>query len=114
MENVGDIAAESLIKGLKNLHSEIDRLFKLGIEIQSQKKTSFRLNGLNFVITGSFEKPRKELERLIKDHGGATGSSVSKKTNYLLCGKDPGSKYTKAQKLKIPCLDWKQFQKLIS
>ena len=114
IENVGGIAAESLIKGLKDLHSEIHHLFELGIKIQSQKKTSSRLSGLNFVITGSFEKPRKELELIIKDHGGTTSSSVSKKTNYLLCGKDPGSKYTKAQKLKVPCLNWNQFQKLIS
>ena len=114
VENVGDIAAESLIKGLKDLYSEIHRLFELGIKIQSQKKTSFRLDGLNFVITGSFEKPRKELELIIKDHGGAISSSVSKKTNYLLCGKDPGSKYAKAQQLKVPSLNWNQFQKLIS
>ena len=114
VENIGDIAAESLIKGLKTLHSEIHHLFELGIAIQSQKKTSSRLNGLNFVITGSFDKPRRELERLIKDHGGATSSSVSKKTNYVLCGKDPGSKYSKAQKLKVSCLTWNQFQKLIS
>ncbi len=65
------------------------------------------LNGLAFVITGSLSSmTREQAEALIKSHGGKVTGSVTKKTNYLLAGADPGgTKYNKAVELNIPVLD---------
>ena len=89
-------------------------MFEQGIKLQSKDKKHLTLQGLTFVITGSFEIKRKELELLIQDHGGKVNSSVSQKTQYVLFGQNPGSKYEKARKLKVPCLTFKEFEKLLS
>lgn len=47
-------------------------------------------------------------------HGGKAGSSVSKKTNYVVVGTDPGSKFEKAKSLGVPILDEAQFDKLLT
>lgn len=56
------------------------------------------LAGKTIVVTGTLEKySRSEIEKLIKDLGGKVSSSVSKKTDFLICGEDPGSKLEKAR-----------------
>lgn len=72
-----------------------------------------KLKDLKFVITGTLSKPRGEFERLILENGGVVSSSVSKKTDYLLLGENPGSKYTKAQKLNTKIINEEQFNNLI-
>lgn len=61
-------------------------------------------NQLTFVITGTLPNPRKYYEDLIKNAGHKIYSSVSKNTNYVLVGENPGSKLSKAQELGIPIL----------
>ncbi|MCS6939654.1 MAG: NAD-dependent DNA ligase LigA, partial [Roseiflexus sp.] len=65
------------------------------------------LAGKTFVITGTLPSmSREEASALIVAHGGKVSGSVSKKTNYLVVGSDPGgTKFTKAQELGIPMLD---------
>ncbi len=91
---------EKVLKTLKNL-------FDLGITIMYKDLiTSNELIGKSFVITGTFEKySRKDLENLIISKGGKVSSSVSKNTNYLLLGENPGSKYDKALKLNIEIIE---------
>lgn len=63
------------------------------------------LNGKTVVISGSFEKlTQDQLQTLIRQSGGKVSSSVSKKTNYLIVGNNPGSKLMKAQQLNIAIL----------
>lgn len=114
VEDVGEAVALSLIEGLKNLKPEIDLLLKKGIILKSEKKKSSKLRGLTFVITGSFKLKRKEIELLIRDHGGKVSSNVSQKTQYVVVGKTPGSKQEKARKLKVPCLTFNELKKLFS
>ena len=114
VEDVGEIVAQSLAEGLAKLTPEIHLLFQRGIQLTPRKKQSQKLQGMTFVITGRFEQPRKKIEQMIVSHGGHFSSSISSKTHYLLCGVDPGSKQGKAKKLKIPCLNWKQFEKKLS
>ncbi len=72
------------------------------------------LQGLAFVVTGSLERwSRNEIESLIKRQGGSIGSSVTKKTNYLVAGDNAGSKYTKAQELGTAILDEAGFADLL-
>ena len=70
---------------------------------------------MTFVFTGTLAKrSREEAEALVASHGGKAGSSVSKKTSYVVVGADPGSKFEKAKTLKVPILDEAQFDKLLS
>ena len=71
------------------------------------------LAGKIFVITGSFDRPRSEIEQMILRAGGKASSSVSKKTNYVLCGEDAGSKLTKAQELGVQIISLKEFLSML-
>lgn len=112
IDDVGAVVALSLVSELKNLSKEIQNLLNLGIQLIPKNK-SRKLEGKTFVITGSFEHKRTDISELIQSHGGRTSSSVTSQTDYLLCGENPGSKYNKAKKLHIPCVDWKKFQQIL-
>jgi DNA ligase (NAD+) len=72
------------------------------------------LMGLAFVVTGSLERwSRNEIESLIKRLGGSVGSSVTKKTDFLVAGENPGSKLAKAQEYAVPVLDEAEFAGLL-
>jgi DNA ligase (NAD+) len=72
------------------------------------------LMGSTFVVTGSLSRwTRNEIESLIKSLGGGIGSSVTKKTSYLVAGENPGSKLTKAEEYSVPVLDEDGFQALL-
>jgi DNA ligase (NAD+) len=71
--------------------------------------------GLRFVVTGKLDSlSRPEAQARIKELGGAVSGSVSGKTNYVVVGEEPGSKYDKAVKLEIPVLDEAGFLKLLA
>jgi DNA ligase (NAD+) len=92
----------------------IERLLAAGIDIKQPERREGRLTGKTFVFTGSLSSlTRGQAEERIKRLGGAIGSSVSKKTDYLVVGADPGSKLEKAQRLKIPILDEAAFLELL-
>ena len=64
------------------------------------------LAGKTFVVTGTLDGlSREEAEALISKYGGRVTKSVSKKTDFVLAGRDPGSKLDKARELGIPVLD---------
>jgi len=67
------------------------------------------LAGLSFVITGTLSKPRDHFKSLIEQNGGKVSGSVSKKTDYLLCGADAGSKLDDARKLGVKVIAEDQF-----
>jgi len=103
---------------------QLDRFEQLGIrpnlspkviqrlQTHQQQKPSTPLQGKNIVITGTLSKPRSYYEDLIHNLGGRASSSVSKNTDYLLCGSNPGTKLRKAQDLGIPVLDEETFLKM--
>ncbi|MFZ1683454.1 MAG: NAD-dependent DNA ligase LigA [Candidatus Zixiibacteriota bacterium] len=70
---------------------------------------SGKLDGKTFVITGTLSKSRDHFKKVIEANGGKVVGSVSKTTDYLLCGLDPGSKLTNARKLGVTVLDEDQF-----
>ncbi len=77
-------------------------------------KTSDVLVGKTVVVTGILENfTRQQIEQLIKDNSGKVSSSVSKKTSFVLAGKDAGSKLEKARQLQIEVIDENEFLKLI-
>jgi len=96
--------------------SYIEKLLKSGVIVKnyhSPVKTN-KLQGKSFVVTGSLESmTRDEAHKKIVELGGKVGSSVSKNTDYLVVGEDPGSKLDKANSLKVEILDEEQFLDLI-
>jgi len=77
-------------------------------------KTSGELAGMSIVITGTLKHfSRQQIEQLIKDLGGKTSSSVSKRTTFLVAGEDPGLKLQEAKKLGIDVIDENKFIRLI-
>ncbi len=73
------------------------------------------LDGLTFVITGSFpDYSRDQLTTLIQSRGGKVTSTVSKYTNYLLVGENPGSKFDKANELGVTIINESEFRQLIN
>jgi len=82
----------------------------VSVSIFSEKKV---------VITGSFERggekvPREKIQELVEQAGGSCGSSVSSKTDFLICGNNAGSKLEKAKGLGISILEEKEFFDIIS
>lgn len=98
----------------KNLNL-FDRLIAGGITYEAEaKKTEGLLSGKTFVLTGTLGGyTRTEAKKLIEAKGGSVTGSVSKKTDYLVAGTEPGSKYDKAMKLGIEVLDEEGFKKTL-
>jgi DNA ligase (NAD+) len=101
---VGPKIADSIIAFFREKENRkiIERLKQAGVKLEEKivKPEELPLAGLEFVITGRLEAfSRQEAEARIKALGGSTGSSVTKKTTYLVVGADAGSKLAKAQEL---------------
>ena len=113
---VGPIVAEAVHAYFQSADAErlIDRLLDAGIRITVPERPQGRLSGKTLVLTGSLgSMTRGEAEARIRALGGVLGSSVSKKTDYVVVGQAPGSKLEKAERLEVPCLDEAAFQKLL-
>ncbi len=92
----------------------LEKLRKGGVNFPDRKKvTRGKLSGLTFVLTGTLPSmSRDEARDRIKELGGKTSSSVSKNTDYLIAGSDPGSKQRKAEKLGVKVINEEEFLKL--
>jgi DNA ligase (NAD+) len=90
----------------------IDKLRKAGVRMESAEipRNDLPLSGQEFVITGKMESAgRQELEARIRSLGGKASSDVTRKTNYLVVGTDPGSKLARAQSLGTSILSENEF-----
>ncbi len=94
----------------------LEKLEKAGISIISDKRhaTSDKLRGKTFVFTGELETiSREAAKEKVREVGGDISESVSKKTDYVAVGIEPGSKYEKAKQLGVKIIDEKEFLSLI-
>jgi DNA ligase (NAD+) len=83
-------------------------------QVRRQRAAVGPLVGKTVVVTGALKKySRKQIEDLIKQHGGKPGGSVSRKTDYVVAGEDAGSKLDKARELGVTVLDEAGFDALI-
>lgn len=118
IEEIGPKMADSVVaffKEKQNLNI-IDRLKAAGVNMR--KKDAINVNdnfkGLTFVLTGTLEKyTRDEAKKLIEERGGKVTGSVSKKTDYVVVGADPGSKLSKAQEHGVKILNEEQFENML-
>src|SRR2546428_366107 len=116
---VGPIVAASIVEFFSEPANRklVEKLRKAGLRFTEERKTprDSRLAGKTFVFTGALaHRSREEAEELVVSHGGKISSSVSKKTDYVVVGSEPGSKYDKAKSLGVTILDEAQFEKLLA
>lgn len=118
VDDIGVESAQSVVRFFSGEHARvlIEKLINAGVSVESKEKPlGDSLSGKTIVVTGTLPTlKRSEAEALIRLHGGNASGSVSKKTSYLLCGKDAGSKLTKAQSYGIPILNEEEFLKMIN
>ncbi|MDC0946089.1 NAD-dependent DNA ligase LigA [Nitrospinaceae bacterium] len=116
---IGPVIAESLKSFLDQEANmqDIENLSNSGVVLEdpeAARKEMGVLAGKQFVLTGTLsEFSRDDAKKKIESLGGRVTSAVSTKTDYIVAGKDAGSKLTKAKKIEITVLDEKEFQKLI-
>jgi len=116
IRQIGDKIASSVSEFFsdpENLNT-LKTMESLGLEVTNPdfvagRKEEGPLNNLTFVVTGTMHKPRKEIEELIEKLGGQAASAVSKSTDYLIVGEDPGSKLQKAKSLGVKTISYDEF-----
>lgn len=118
-DEVGPIVAESIISFFNNKQTAatIEKLVSAGVVFPNEAITGSggKLTGKTFVVTGTLGNySRKQAETEIEKRGGKVTSSVSSKTDYVVVGAEPGSKYDKAMKLGITILGETEFARLLS
>lgn len=113
IDNIGDCVANNTYSFLKDENNqEFLKFLKDFVVIDQNVMSSNKLSGKRFAITGTFEISRKDIANLIESSGGVVSGSVSKNCNYLIAGKNAGSKLKKAEELgvEIVSLEWLQKQ----
>jgi len=116
IHEIGPEIAESIEIFFRQKETDefLKKLERAKLNIAQVKPVSDKLAGKQFVLTGTLSGfTRDEASNLIKQMGGRVTSSVSKNTDYVVVGTDPGSKYDKAKKLGIKILNEEEFKKLI-
>jgi DNA ligase (NAD+) len=115
---IGPEIAESVYSFFKeeNNLEEIEQMRSFGVkaisEITAKKRGT--LQGKTFLFTGGLSDfSRDEAKRIVEELGGRAISSISKKIDYVVVGKNPGSKYEKAKKLNLECIDEKKFKQIM-
>jgi len=106
IEGFGPEMVKSIAEYIKVNKDKIEKLIELiqpkNPQKEEVKNTPFA--GKTVVLTGTMSKPRSEIKELLESLGAHVTNSVSKKTDYVIVGDDPGSKYEKAKKLGVKIL----------
>ena len=117
IDGIGEKVADSVVEFFSDEKNKnlLEKLKTRGVVPQNadSETVSDKLKNKTFVITGTLSKPRNDFEAIIKSMGGKVSSSVSKKTDYVLCGENPGSKFDKATSLGVIILNEVEFKNLI-
>ena len=117
--DVGEVVGRSIEQFFREKRNRkmIERLEQLGVRPQIEPRrgqSSYSpFAGSTWVLTGTLSEPRDVIAEMIIQRGGKVSTSVSKKTNYLLAGEEPGSKLAKAKQLGVRVLDEAAFRKLL-
>ena len=117
IEGIGGIVAESIVLFFKDEKNReiIEKLGKNGLNMESKIEKLNVLSGKRFVFTGTLKKySRAEAESIVEKLGGNFTSSVSRNVDYVVAGKEHGSKYEKAKKLGVTIISEEEFNKLVT
>ena len=118
IQNIGGAVAQSVYAYFKDANNVrfVQKLIKAGVAVEAQKQVEKNqtLARKIFVVTGSLEAmSREEAKEKIRERGGHWAISVSKNTDFVVAGNEPGSKYEKAKKLGVKIIDEKEFLNLL-
>ncbi len=119
IHEVGPVMAEAVVSYFKlpTTQTLLRKFKRAGLSMKEEiaKRSGPQpFEGKTIVFTGEMEKlSRPEAERMVREFGGNATGSVSAKTDFVVAGKEPGSKFDKAQKLGVKILTEKQFLKLL-
>lgn len=114
VEGLGKIKADKILTGLAERRSEIERLAEVGVE-PVRPGEGGPLSGLSFCFSGSHQRPRKTLAKIVESQGGTVASGVTKGLSYLVLAdaSSTSSKAQKARKLGTEILDEEGFERVI-
>ncbi len=117
-KDTGEVMAKSIYKWFHNKGNLklLEKLKRAGIRIINPKKLQAKkLQAKTLVLTGELETmTREEAKEKIRELGGDVSSSVSKNTDFVVAGKEPGSKYDRAKKLGVKIINEQRFLKMIN
>lgn len=119
IDQIGPVMAESIYAYFREPRHRaiIDDLLAAGVQPKDEttRPRTGALSGKTVVVTGSLEGfTRQQAQQAIKDAGGKASSSVSKKTDFVVAGAEPGSKLDKARELGVTVIDEQQFMEMLS
>lgn len=119
IDGIGKVVAESLVEwfGDEEHQAVLRALEDAGVQVVfPERQSGVRpWQGKTFVLTGELSAfTRDGAKAMIKERGGSVSSSVSQKTDYVVVGENPGSKYADAQRLGVSILNEDEFQKMLS
>ncbi len=117
LKDIGEETAKGLYEYIQNTENKENllNLISKGFRFEKEEENiSSIFSGKKFVLTGTLQNmTRNEAKKIIEENGGKVLGSVSKNTDYLLSGSDPGSKFKKAKDLKIEIIDEKDFSEML-
>ena len=116
VKDIGQVVAQSIFKWFNNKNNQrfLDKLIKAGLKIIEIKTVKRKFLGQTFILTGQLDKfTREQAKAKIRELGGDISSSVSKETDFVMVGKEPGLKYNKAKKLGIKIIKEKEFLRML-
>jgi len=117
VENIGEVVSKSIYDWFRNEYNKkfIKKLLaKVKVKKYVLEKTSKKLAGKKFVLTGALDSMSREMAKeKIRQLGGEVMESVSQNTDFVVKGKDPGSKFNKAKELGIKIIDEKEFLNML-
>lgn len=110
IDDIGLIVASCILDYFNDYGKEIvDKLLEVGVIPKNEETKKLPLSDKKIVITGTLSRPRNEIISFIEEKGGIVQSSVSKKTDLLICGENAGSKLEKAKGLGIEIISENEF-----
>ncbi|MFA7319755.1 MAG: NAD-dependent DNA ligase LigA [Parcubacteria group bacterium] len=118
IKGIGEKSAESLVSWFSDAQNlkMLEKMHDLGVEIVIENQVdekNGKLLGKTFVLTGELKNfTRDEAKGMIRKAGGEVSSSVSRKTDYVVAGEKPGSKYKKAEELGVKIMQEEEFKKM--
>ncbi len=119
IEGIGPVVAENIVAWFRAPHNRkmLEKLKRAGVwprrEAKAEQAEAKPLTGKTFVITGTLSRSRNEVKAFIQAHGGKVTNSVSRKTDYLVVGENPGSKLAKAQALGVPTISEEELYAMV-
>ncbi|MBI2063339.1 MAG: NAD-dependent DNA ligase LigA [Candidatus Yanofskybacteria bacterium] len=118
IKDIGNVVARSIYDWFRSNYNQnlLAKFKKTGLHILKQESTqkSSKLKGLTFVFTGTLDTlSREQAEEMTRENNGDVSSLVSKETNYVIAGAEPGSKYDRAKKLGVKILSEKEFLNML-